>query len=468
MAGTVPCYGALVLASTRRTPMTQTRMPPGPRVPRLVQGLLGLAAQNTTIDLLRRRYGDVFAVALPAIGRAVVVSDPELVRHVFRADPKVLHAGSQSPLRAVLGKHSLLAIDEDYHLSQRKLLLPPFHGERMKSYVAIIEDEAEREMASWPADRPFRTLEPFSRITLNAIIRAVFGAQEQDADDLRRLLPDLVGRGSRLAMLPFLHHDVGAWSPWGKFLRRRAEFDAIVDRLLERARRDENLDERSDVLALLVQARHEDGSPMHRDEIADELLTLLAAGHETTAATLAWAVERLRRHPAIVARLAGEIEEEGGGQLRDATIREVQRVRPTIAGVGRETTEPYALGEWVLPEGTVIMLSARLLHNDPRNYDAPERFDPDRFLGRKPDTYRWIPFGGGTRRCIGAAIAHMEMTVVLRELLSRFELAATSERDEGWRFRGVAFAPRKGGLAVVRPRRTPLVAEPAPEVAVAG
>src|SRR3954454_4912100 len=358
MAGTVPCYGALVLASTRRTPMTQTRMPPGPRVPRLVQGLLGLAAQNTTIDLLRRRYGDVFAVALPAIGRAVVVSDPELVRHVFRADPKVLHAGSQSPLRAVLGKHSLLAIDEDYHLSQRKLLLPPFHGERMKSYVTIIEQEAEREMATWPADRSFRTLEPFSRITLNAIIRAVFGAQQQDADDLRRLLPDLVGRGSRLAMLPMLHHDVGAWSAWGNLLRRRAEFDAIVDRLLERARRDENLDERSDVLALLVQARHEDDTPMHRDEIADELLTLLAAGHETTAATLAWAVERLRRHPHVVARLTQEVR-DGGSARRAAPIREVQRVRPTITGAGLQAREPYPLGEWVIPTGTVIMVSAQ-------------------------------------------------------------------------------------------------------------
>src|SRR4051795_2281481 len=446
----------MVLASTRRTPMTtQTRMPPGPRVPRLVQGLLGLAAQNTTIDLLRRRYGDRVAGALPAIGRAVVVSDPELVRYVFRADPKVLHAGSQSPLRAVLGRHSLLAIDEDYHLSQRKLLLPPFHGDRMKSYEAIIADEAEREMATWPQDRPFRTLEPFSRITLNAIIRTVFGAQEQDADDLQRLLPKLVARGSRLALLTFLHRDMGPWSPWAKFLKLRAEFDAVVDRLLARARSDDGLEQRSDVLALLVQARHDDDTPMHRDEIADELLTLLAAGHETTAATLAWAVERLRRHPAIVGRLVREIE-EGGSQLRDATIREVQRVRPTITGAGRETCEPYALGDWVLPTGTVIMLSAQLIHNDARWYDEPQRFDPDRFLGRKPDTYKWIPFGGGMRRCIGAAFAHMEMDIVLRTLLSHFELAAASDRGEGWRFRGVAFAPRRGGLAVVRRRPGPL------------
>jgi|tagenome__1003787_1003787.scaffolds.fasta_scaffold20941560_2 cytochrome P450 len=446
--------------------MTQTRMPPGPRMPKLAQGALALAAQNTTSDLLHRRYGDVFTVRLPTLGPAVVVADPELARQVFRADPKVLHAGSQSPLRAVLGKHSLLAIDEDYHMSQRRLLLPPFHGERMKGYEAIIADEAEREMATWPSDTPFRTLEPFSRITLNAIIRAVFGAQEQDAEDLRRLLPGIVASGSRLAMLPFLHRDLGTWSPWGRFLRLRAEFDAVVDRLLARARADEDIEERGDVLSLLVQARHEDDTPMHRDEIADQLLTLLSAGHETTAATLSWTVERLRRHPQVVARLVEEIA-EGGSELRDATIKEIQRVRPTIVGTGRQAREPFALGEWVLPEGTLIMLSARLLHNDPRWYNEPLRFNPDRFVGTKPDTYKWIPFGGGIRRCIGAAFAHMEMDVVLRTLLSRFELAASTDRDEGWRFRGVAFAPRRGGVAVVRPRATPVTRAPDVEVAAA-
>jgi cytochrome P450 len=336
----------------------------------------------------------------------------------------------------------------------------------MKDYEAIIEEEAVREMATWPADRPFATLPSFTRITLNAIIRAVFGAQEQDADELRRLLPAIVERGSRLALFPFLHRDLGAWSPWGRFLRLRAQFDAVVDRLIERARADADLAERGDVLAMLVQATHDDGSPMHRDEIADEMLTLLAAGHETTAATLAWAVERLRRHPPLVARLAAEVA-EGGSELRDATIKELQRMRPTITGVGRETQEPYELGEWLLPKGTVIMLSARLIHYDARWYDEPERFDPDRFVGRKPDTYRWIPFGGGMRRCVGAAFAHMEMDVVLRTLLSRFELAASRERDEGWRFRGVAFAPWRGGVAVLRPRSAPLVAPRAEAVAAA-
>jgi len=435
--------------------VTQTlRLPPGPPLPKAVQGVLAFGAQPRAVSWLRRRYGDVFSLDLPALGRCVVVGDPELAREVFRADPKVLHAGSHSPLRAVLGPNSLLTIDEERHLSQRKLLLPPFHGERMKSYEAIIEQEALDEFASWPADRPFRTLEPFMRITLNAIIRCVFGAQEDDAEALRRLLPETVARGSRLALLPSLQRDLGPRSPWGRFVRLRREFDAVVDRLLARAREDSALEERSDVLALLVQARHEDDSPMRRDEIADQLITLLAAGHETTAATLAWAVERIRRHPAVLARLEREAA-EGGGELREATIREVQRARPTITSTGRSTRQPYELGDWLLPPGVVIVLSAQLLHSDPRNYEHPERFDPDRFVGRTPDTYRWIPFGGGIRRCIGAAFAHMEMDIVLRALLDRFELAPTSERAEGWRFRGVAFAPPRGGMAVLRPRPVP-------------
>jgi len=442
-----------------------TRTPPGPPLPKLAQGLLGLTAQHWAVDRLHRRYGDVFSLKLPALGRAVLVADPDLVRDVFRAPPHVLHAGSRSPLRAVLGRHSLLAIDEDRHLSQRKLLLPPFHGERMKSYEAIISDEATRELSSWPSDQPFRTLEPFARITLNAIIRAVFGAQEQDAEDLRRILPEAVARGSRLALLPFLHRDLGPRSPWGRFLAVRREFDTVVDRLLARAHDDPDLEDRADVLALLAQARHEDGTPMHRDEIADQLITLLAAGHETTAATLAWAVERLRRHPEVVERLSAEVA-AGGNELREATIREIQRVRPTISGAGRYAREDFPLGDWVIPKGTTIMVSARLLHNDARWYDEPLSFDPDRFVGRTPDTYRWIPFGGGIRRCIGAAFAHMEMDVVLRTLLSTFELVPTSEPGERWRFRGVAFAPRRGGVAVVRRRTAPLVradrvAEPA-------
>ncbi|MBB4664906.1 cytochrome P450 [Conexibacter arvalis] len=428
-------------------------LPPGPhRLPTPIQTALFLGLQTQTARIMRRRYGEAFTVRISGIGNLVVVSDPVLLKQVFTADPKVLHAGDRSPLGAVLGRNSLLAIDEQRHLSQRKLLLPPFHGERMQSYEAIIEEEARREIATWPEDRPFATLEPMMRITLGAILRAVFGARGSELEQLRGLLPPMVSLGSRLALLRFLQRDLGAWSPWGRFTRMRAAFDRHVDELIATARRDPELEQRSDVLSLLVRARHEDGTPMSREEIADQLLTLLAAGHETTAATLAWAVERLRRHPDVLRRLVAEVD-AGGRDYRDATIREVQRSRPVITAAGRFAMVDYQLGEWLLPAGTRIFASAYLTQRDARLYPDPERFDPDRFVGRMPETYKWVPFGGGIRRCIGAAFAHMEMDVVLRTLLSELELATTGEPEERWKSRGIAFAPSRGGRAVVRRRR---------------
>ena len=319
----------------------------------------------------------------------------------------------------------------------------------MRSYEQIVREEALREFETWPEGETLRTLEPMSRVTLNAILRAVFGAQGSELEELQQLLPSFVKHGSRLVIAPALHRDLGPWSPWGRFLRMRREFDAHVDTLIDTARADPDLEQRDDVLALLVQARHESGEPMSHAEIADQLLTLLVAGHETTAATLAWAVERLRRHPRILARLTDEAR-SGGSELREATIREVQRTRPVIQGTSRFVMQPFELGEWRLEPGTSVVVSALLTHEDPRFYADPLRFDPDRFLGAKPDTYQWVPFGGGTRRCIGAAFAHMEMDVVLQTLLERYDLALSDERDEGWRFRGVAFAPARGGRVAVR------------------
>jgi cytochrome P450 len=429
-------------------------LPPGPPVPKLIQSLAALFISNDALPRrLRARYGDMFTVRLIGLGKVVAVGDPELIKQVFAADPKVLHAGDQSPLGTVLGWNSLLAIDEDRHMSQRKLLLPAFHGERMQAYEALIEEEANREIDTWTDEVEFRTLEPMMRITLNVILRAVFGAEGDELTGLRKLLPGMVKLGSAMAGLNFLHHDLGPWSPWGRVLRKRAAFDGLVRALIDKARRDPQLDERSDVLSMLVQARHEDGTPMSFEEISDQLLTLLAAGHETTATSLAWAVERLRRHPDVLRRLVDEVD-AGDGTLREATIREIQRTRPVIVGAGRFTKQPFELGGYIIPPGCVIGVSAGLTHNDPRLFPHPGRFDPDRFVGRKPEPYAWIPFGGGVRRCIGASFAHREMDVVLRTLLQRVELVPTAARGERWRFRGVAFAPAKGGLAVVR-RRAP-------------
>jgi cytochrome P450 family 138 len=429
--------------------MTAYSYPDGPRAPKWAQAALAGISQLGTLRHMHRRYGDAFTIHVPLFGKTVVVADPELIKQTFMAAPDVLYAGERSPLRAVLGDSSLLTIDGARHLQQRRLLLPPFHGKRMQSYEQIVREETLRELDRWPENERLRTLEPMSRITLNAILRAVFGAEGTELEELRQLLPGLVKLGSRLVIVPALHRDLGRWSPWGRFLRMRRAFDAHVDVLIDTARREPELEQREDVLALLVQARHESGEPMSRAEIADQLLTLLVAGHETTAATLAWAVERLRRHPDVLARLTDEAR-AGGSELREATIREIQRTRPVIQGTSRFVMQPFELGQWRLEPGSTVVVSALLTHEDPRFYDEPLRFDPDRFLDAKPGTYEWVPFGGGTRRCIGAAFAQMEMDVVLRTLLERYDLAVTDEPDERWRFRGVAFAPARGGQAAFR------------------
>ena len=445
-------------------------LPPGPPVPSSLQGLLAAAALGASslglpgapalrspvpgVHALRRRYGDLFTVSLPGLGRAVVVGDPALVKQVFAADEDTLHFGEGSPFGSTLGPHSLLAIDGAEHIEHRKLLMPPLHGERMRAYESIVEEETIREIERWPQGRPLRTLEPFMRITLNAIIRAVFGADGDGplADELREAMPKMIAIGARLGALPFLQRDLGPWSPWGQFVRQRRRFEWGVNTLIDAARRDPALEQRDDVLALLCQARHEaEGTPMSDGEIHDELATMLAAGHETTATTLAWAIERLRRHPAVLQRLADEVV-CGGDELRTATIYELQRVRPVVPGTGRLVMKPFRLGDYVIPPGHGILISATLLHEDPRLFAQPLKFDPDRFVGKRPDPFAWVPFGGGRRRCPGAAFAHMEMDVVLRTIVSRLELEPTGEPDEAWAFRGVTFAPGRGGLAVVRRR----------------
>jgi cytochrome P450 family 138 len=435
-------------------PDTRESLPPGPRLPRTLQTLAMITRQRPFLERARRRYGSMFTVRVHGIGVIVVVSDPELIKQTFRADARTLHAGTGSPLRRVLGEHSLLGIDEDEHLEQRRLLLPPFKGQRMTAYVSMIEQVAAAEIDSWAEGVEINTAEAMQRITLRAILRAVFGATGERLHELEELLPPWTALGSWLAGASFLQADLGRWSPWGRFLRLRAKVDVALDALIASARADPDLTERPDVLALLVQSRHGDGQPMSNAEIRDQLVTMLAAGHETTAHTLAWAVERLRRHPDVLSRLVAEAD-AGGSAFRDATIREVQRTRPVIVFAGRSVRKPFELGGYRLPIGVRIGLCASLTHYDPKLFPSPDRFDPDRFYEKLPETYSWIPFGGGVRRCIGATFAHVEMDVVLRVLLERVELVPSVAPDEPWRFRGVAWTPASGGTAVIRRRATP-------------
>ena len=441
------------------------RLPPAPRIPKLVQGIGFLASRDKAVAALARRHGSEFVLNLPIFGPTVVISNPALVKELFTMNTDLTaRAGT---LGEVLGPGSTFSLDGTAHRQRRKLLVPPFHGKRMQGYEQIVEEEVRREIATWSEGEEFETLPSMMRITLNAILRAVFGADGAALEELRELLPPMVLKSSRLAVLPpTVRRDLGPWSPWARVQKLRRRYDAIVGGLIADARRDPAFHERNDVLALMLRARYDDGSPISDDHVADELLTLLAAGHETTATTLAWTVERLRRHPRLLTRLTDEVD-AGGSELLQATIFEVQRTRPVINGTARLTKTRIRLGEWVIPERHVVLISIALAHAADRNFTDAATFNPDRFVGKPPDTYTWIPFGGGIRRCIGAAFANMEMTVALRILLQEFEFGTTYTPGEPAHSRGVATAPDRGGRAMVyrRPSRVPSpMSDPAAQV----
>jgi cytochrome P450 len=425
--------------------MTATiTLPDGPGSPRVVQAARLLANRNGTMHKLRDKYGTAFTVRTFALGPVVMLADPAEVRQLFLAGTDDVDK-SDVNLGSVLGAESFFAIRGDEHRRQRKLLTPPFHGRRLRAYESLMNEEAVREMRRWPRAREFAVMPSMMRITLNIILRAVFGADGAEQEELRGLLPKLVRVASMLAVAPIPRTKYG---PWGYFWKMRKQYDVVVDRLIDQALREERdgtLEKREDILALLVQARYDDGERMSRGQIRDQLLGLLAAGHETTATTLAWAVERLRRHPEVLARL-----EANEPDLLDATIIETQRVRPVIEMTARQIqADTYELGRWVLPRGTVAAACIALLHDDPALFPNPSAFQPDRFVGAKPDTYGWIPFGGGVRRCIGAAFATMEMNVVLSALLRDYALVPTRAPGERRFNRGIAVAPARGGRAVV-------------------
>lgn len=429
------------------------RLPPGPRIPKVVQGIAFLTNRDRAVAAVARRFGSEFTLNLPIFGPTMVVSDPALVKELFTMNGDLIaRAGT---LGEVFGPGSTFSLNGSAHRQRRKLLVPPFHGKRMQAYEHIIEEEVRREIASWPEGEEFATLPSMMRITLNAILRAVFGADGAALDELRDLLPCMVLKASRLAVMPpVFRRDHGPLSPWRRVERLRERYDGIVATLIADAREDPAFEQRGDVLALMLAARYEDGTPITDDHIADELLTLLAAGHETTATTLAWAVERIRRHPPLLRRLTEEVD-TGGSELLAATIFEVQRTRPVINGTARVSKQRIRLGEWVVPEDHALFVSISLAHAAERSFADAQAFNPDRFVGSPPDTHAWIPYGGGIRRCIGAAFANMEMLVTLRILLQEFEFETSDAAGERPHSRGVTTAPSQGGRAVVHRRAAP-------------
>ncbi|QFS94279.1 Pentalenene oxygenase [Mycobacterium sp. THAF192] len=429
----------------------EVRLPPTPPVPRLIQGLGFTTSRKWTVAQIVRRCGDVFTLQLPVFGRTVIVADPALAKELFMANTEDV-GNIQPNLSRVLGSGSVFALDGTDHRRRRRLLTPPFHGKSIRNYETIFEEETLREAQNWREGAPFETLEPMMRITLNAILRAVFGADGTHLDELRRIIPPWVTLGSRLAVLPTPARTYGRFSPWGRLARYRRRYDEVIGRLIDAVQADPDFDERDDVLALLLKSTYEDGSSMSRQDIGDELLTLLAAGHETTAATLGWAFERISRHPDVLARLAAEADSEDN-EYRQAVILEVQRVRTVIDFAGRHVYAPsFNLGEYTIPQGYSIVVALSQMHHRTQEFPDPDRFDPHRFLGQRPPTFAHIPFGGGTRRCVGAAFANVEMDIVLRTVLRHFVIETTDAPAEKTHSRGVAYTPKSGGRVVVHRR----------------
>jgi cytochrome P450 family 135 len=431
-------------------------LPPGPTLPRAVTVTRFMLTPTRFLDDCHRRYGDLFTVRLSPERTVVITCDPELVREVFTGDPNLLRAGAGNVvLRPLLGPRSVLLLDGPEHLRQRRLMLPAFHGERMRHYRDMMREVAERHVERWPVGSPFRAHPSMQAITLEMILRAVFGVEdprrlEELAAPLRRLL-DATGSRLRLLLLQVTSSERGARSPWGRFRRLMEPGDRLIMQQI-RARR--SAPERDDVLSLLLAARDEDGKPLSDAELRDELMTLLVAGHETTATALSWTLERVTRHPEVLARLVEE-QSQGGDEYLDATIKETLRLRPVVPAVVRCLAEPMELGGWSFPAGVNIAPSIYLLHRRPDLYPEPEAFRPERFIERPAGTYEWIPFGGGIRRCLGASFALFEMKVVLATILARAQLALADPEPERVTRRAVTFAPSRGGRILVerlRPR----------------
>ncbi|WP_241474245.1 cytochrome P450 [Mycolicibacterium neoaurum] len=437
-------------ATVERIDTPAIKLPPGPTFNRAVLGIGFALFRRPVVARLASRYGPAFSMQLPVFGPTVIVTDSQLAKQLFTASPEDV-GNIQPNLSRILGPGSVFALDRAEHRRRRKLLTPPFHGKSIKNYERIFEEETLRESANWPIGQEFPILEPMMRITLNAILRAVFGADGAHLDELRRIIPPWVTLGSRCATLPTPKRDYGRWHPWSRLAEYRRRYDEVVGRLIDEVAADPRLDERDDVLALLLRSSYEDGTAMSRQDIADELLTLLAAGHETTASTMGWVFERISRHPDVLARLVTEAAgDDTANEYRQAVILETQRVRTVIDFSGRHVYSPtFELGEWVIPRGHSIVVSLSQLHE--REFDNANRFDPQRFVGNRPPL-AWVPYGGGTRRCVGAVFANVEMDVVLRTVLRHFTLATTTAPGEKVHSRGVAFTPKRGGRVVLHAR----------------
>jgi cytochrome P450 len=435
-------------------------MPPGPPLPRVVQTLGFVFFPVPFVEACRRRYGDLVTMGTMFDSRFVMVFSPTAVKQLFRGSPDQLRAGeANAPLGPVLGERSVLLLDGAEHIRHRRLMLPAFHGERMRAYEAVMREAADREIDAWPVGETFKLLPSMQSLTLGVIMRAVFGLEEgARQEELKRRVRAMIDPvGTRLGILMMvLSNGRAGTSRFQEFQERRRLVDELIFDEIARRRTQDDLAAREDVLSMLLLARDEEGGALTDKEVRDELVTLLVAGHETTATGLAWAFELLLRNAAVLERLKASLA-RGEGEYLEAVVKETLRLRTVVPGVGRVVRgEPFELGEYVIPPGTEINPSITAIHRRADCYPDPTEFRPERFIGDgAPDTYTWLPFGGSTRRCLGASFATFEMEVVIRRVLERTRLEPAAMRPEKRLRKGVTIVPKRGVRVLQREAALP-------------
>lgn len=413
------------------------------------------------VSACRRRYGDVFTLRVSAMGTMVYLADPADIKVVFAGDPTIFHAGeANSVLSTLLGESSVLVIDEDEHHQRRRQMLPPFHRDAVARQTEIMSEIAAANIAGWPVGTSFPVAPKMAEITLEVILRTVIGASDPARlAALRAVMPRLlsVGPWETLALaVPGLQRR----RPWRSLQRNIEEADRLLYAEIADRQADPELATRTDVLAMLVRSADEAGHTMTDRQLRDQLMTLLAAGHETTATALSWALERLTRHPAVLDKSV-RAARDGDDDYLDAVAKETLRIRPVVFDVGRVLKQPVELAGYRLPAGVMVAPGIGLVHERDDVYPGADRFDPDRMIGAPLGPTTWLPFGGGNRRCLGATFAMVELRVVLREILRRVDLFTTTAGDERQRVKHVTLVPHRGARICVRAVRAAAeVAEP--------
>jgi cytochrome P450 family 135 len=431
-------------------------LPSGPSAPPAVQTVRWLFRPIEFLDSCRRRYGDAFSVKFLGFETPMVlISDPVAIEALYKGRENGLPPGRTVALEPVMGSRSVLLLEGSEHLARRRLMLPPFHGERMRAYESVVRDAVTRQIDSWPLDRPFPIHPRMQAVTLEVILRAVFGVSDASRlARLRELLGQMLGRvaSPRLQLWVLIASRIGRGGPLERVREQNGAVDELLFEEISERRADPNVAQRDDILSMLVAARFEDGEGMSDRELRDQLMTLLLAGHETTATGLAWTFDLLLRNPGPMARLRTELANDGEDYLR-AVISEALRLRPVVPLAGRRLRSELRVDGHTLPPGTDVTPAIWLTHTRADLYPDPLSFRPERFLDSPPETYGWIPFGGGVRRCLGAAFAEFEMGIVLREVLGRCELRGARSAPERIARRNITFSPRGGTPVVVTARR---------------